>query len=151
MLGIIYKLYSDDMETIYIGSTFLNIKARFACHLSQNLGYIKNKYKKNSSKILKPSVFPLYCSDSGLKYQILREVECDNKSELIHMEYLYCEAYTKLLNKKLLNVYLPGRTQKQNYKDKRRQKLAYQKKYNLENKEYIKIYQKKYYLSKKEL
>jgi len=117
----IYELICSETGLKYIGST--------TRPLSQRLG--KHKQKKNtcSSKILiNPKIY------------LLENTPCNSKEELHAIERKYIE------NNECVNIFIPGRTQKE-YKEENKEKIE---KYNEEWKKNNKNYSKEYYLNNQE-
>lgn len=124
MIGYIYKIYSDKSNLIYIGSTCKNVKARIAVHVSQNLKYIKNMYKKYKEDLKKPTIYPIFIND--MKYTILDKFEIESKADLIKKEGEFVKMYKTFEDIEILNKYIPGRDSKTYYQDNKQQKKEYQ-------------------------
>ena len=103
----IYKLVSDHTDEIYIGSTVQKL-----CHrLSQH----KRDCKVKKTPCMSKKLFEL----GKVKIVLIENCPCDSKEELFKHERNYIETM------KCVNKLIPGRTNAENYQDK---KEHYQKK-----------------------
>ncbi|MCB9097718.1 MAG: GIY-YIG nuclease family protein [Arcobacter sp.] len=133
MKGFIYKIYSNENNMVYIGSTLKTLKKRMNVHISHNIAYIRNLYKVHKKNIKKPTIYPLFIAN--MQYKILDEFEVNDRAELIQIEAKYVNLYKKLDDVILLNKNQPGRNIKQIYIDQREKRLKYQKEYYKKMKE----------------
>ena len=123
--GKIYKLVSSQTDKIYIGSTTLSLKKRFAEH----------KYTSNvcSSKLIT-------CYDD-VDIKLLEEYPCNNRKELFKKEGFY------IRNNKCVNKQILGRTQKEYWFETKPLRHKRQREFYQENREEIikknSIYNKK--------
>tara|TARA_B100000768_G_C10994886_1_gene255483 strand:+ start:45 stop:500 length:456 start_codon:yes stop_codon:yes gene_type:complete len=108
--GKIYKLWSPEGDEIYIGSTTQSLSRRKAKHKSQT--------DKCKSSIL-------YEKYTDVRIELLEEVSCDNKEQLIKKEGEY------IRNNNCVNKFIPDRTKKEYDKE-------WSKEYRENNKEQIK-------------
>ena len=125
--GKIYKLWSPEGDEIYIGSTTESLSRRKAKHKSQSDGCA------TTSKIL----FDKY---TDVRIELLEEVSCDNKEQLIKKEGEY------IRNNNCVNKVVPGRTNKEWCEDNK----EHLKQYYENNKEHISQQQKNHYENNKE-
>jgi len=122
MLGFIYKIYSDETELVYYGSTENSLNAR----LSEHKKSIYNKHTCSSKLII----------ESGeAKIELVECLEYENKDDLKFRERYYIENFP------CVNINCPIRT-KEEWKEIKRI-------YQQENKEEIKIYKKEHYQENK--
>ena len=148
-LGKIYKLYSNQQNITYIGSTAMYyLSQRLAKHISTYKQYLKNKASCSTSfKILE-------CED--YKIELLEDYPCANKQQLEKREGYYIK------NNECVNKYIPGRTiaeYREDNKDKikeyqeanKEHKKEYNKEYSTKNKEHKKEYNKEYSTKNKDM
>lgn len=119
--GYIYKLISNNIEKIYIGSTFQNLNKRFSDHKQAYKCYQEGKYRGNMTafEILKfdDAKIILINTYSNITKKELLDIETDE----IKKNISYC-----------VNKQLPSRSHKQWLIDN----ADKMKEYNLENKEH---------------
>ena len=127
MKGYIYRLKDNTNGNIYYGSTIQNINKRMSKHKNHYKRYLegKNSYLY-SFEIIK---------NNNYNVEIVEEVECETKYELLKRERYYIENFD-CINKKI-----PNRT----YKEWLEKHKDYQKEYNKKNKEQRKEKSKIYY------
>ena len=105
MKGKIYKIFSEDHNDIYIGSTGNNISDRLIKHKYNYEAYLKGKYHYVSSfDILK---------QGNYKIEVLKFVSYDTVQELRIKEGEIVQLYRGMDVFIVVNKYLPGRTQDQ--------------------------------------
>ena len=127
--GKIYKLTCSENDLVYYGSTINKLKLRLQKHKSDYKSYLKGKSAYITSfEIMK------YAST---KIELVEEISCDTKKELLARERHYIE------NNTCVNKVIPGRTYKEYKKDNREE-------INKKNNEYMKEYMKKNKKEKRE-
>jgi hypothetical protein len=115
----IYKLINTDTKDIYIGSTTRDLKIRFNEH--------KSRYK--TGKNPKENSYLLFKDNGNVIIELLENVNCKSKKELIEKEKYY------IVNNECVNKYIPSRTNKEYYDDTKKSLTYYHK-----NKEKINEY-----------
>jgi len=125
--GKIYKIVDFTNGNIYLGSTVQTLTVR--------LGQHKCDKRCSSCDIIKNGDYDII---------LIENYPCQSKEELEARERYYIE------NTTCVNVTIPGRTQKERYKDQREYRLEKQKQYTENNKEKIKEYKKKHYQKNKD-
>lgn len=101
----IYKLWSPSNNLVYYGSTVQTLEQRFREHKSRYKHYIEdNNYCAyvTSFEIMKYM---------DCKMELLEECPCDNKQQLLKKEAEYIK------NNECVNKEIPGRTQREWWKD----------------------------------
>jgi len=122
--GKIYKIISQHTDKIYIGSTCQLLCRRLSNH--------KTKYNTTSSyEILKYG---------DAKIILIENYPCNNKEELTSKE----AEYIKLYNSNIVNVQIPGRSNKEYYQDNKTIICEKIKDYRYLNREIISEKQKQY-------
>ena len=134
MKYIFYSIKSiDNDEIIYVGTT-TNYKKRMIQHKSRS----KNENDKEYNKPLY-----IYIREQGgfnnFEFDIIEEVECDNKNEALVIENKYIEQYNCKCNKHKPGAYHIAGGKKE-----------YDKLYQQANKQKKSEYDKQYYARKKE-
>lgn len=129
--GKIYKLVSNVIPDIYIGSSTTELKKRKYCH-KRDYG----RWKKGSFNYI--SSFKLF--EAGeVEIVLIESFPCASKDELFARERFWIES-TVCVNKNI-----PGRTVAE-YREQNKDKLSeYQKEYREQNKDKISERQKEYY------
>jgi group I intron endonuclease len=131
--SVVYAIVCKDCEIkdMYVGSTN-NIDKRKICHKSNCYNVNSDHYNRKVYKFIRENG-----GFDNFKFQILEEVCCENKQELLERERFYVECLEPSLN-----IEVPSRSKKEYYQDHREEKLEYQKEYYQENQEnYKKYYQ----------
>jgi len=121
-----------DDEIVYIGST-TNYKRR----ISEHMGRCKNE---NDDAYNKP-LYKYIREQGGIdnfEFEIIEEVECDNKNESLAIENKYIEQYNCKCNKRKPGAFLDAGSRKE-----------YMKQYQEANREKLNEYMKEYYARKK--
>lgn len=126
--GKIYKLVSDHTDEIYIGSTIQKLSQRLSKHACD--------FRKGNNGCTCKKLFDL----GDVKIVLIENVPCNSKEELYKRERHYIET-TNCVNK-----YIPGRTNAENYQDKKEEISKQKKEYYIKNNDKI----KEYYLKNKE-
>jgi hypothetical protein len=145
MKGVIYRIYDNTNGNIYYGSTIQSLSNRMAAHRTKYKMWLKGIHHYGKSfDILK---------NGDYDYNIVEEVECENKYELHNRERYYIE------NNECINKCIPTRTDKEYYKDNKVKIKVYRKEYckkninkilekakeyRKDNKDKIKEYKKQY-------
>tara|TARA_R110001592_G_scaffold346885_1_gene639753 strand:+ start:106 stop:558 length:453 start_codon:yes stop_codon:yes gene_type:complete len=111
--GKIYKIYCDENDDIYYGSTTQELYMRLRQH--KTLKYVSRNIMKNTYHIELVELYP-----------------CNNRIELETRERYYIE------NNKCVNNYIPTRTKKEYEEQHRQQARERTKKWVEKNKEYAK-------------
>ena len=86
--GRIYKIINSVDDSLYIGSTTLDLKLRFYLH-------------KNHSKICKHRLLYKKINELGIenfKIELIEEVKCDSKQDLKTIEGTYIKQFGNLNN-----------------------------------------------------
>jgi hypothetical protein len=107
--GKIYKLWSDQSDCFYIGSTTES--------LAKRLGQHKANIKKPISK-----TFELMKDQTNVRIELIEAFPCNNREELNARE----GHYIRLHREQVLNMVIAGRTDKQ-YREDNRDKLSKQR------------------------
>ena len=141
----IYKIESSLGDKVYIGSTINTyLSQRYQLHISEYKRWKKGETNKTSSYEL----FDLYGVEN-CQIVLLEEYPCLSKDAKNAREGHYIKTIP------CVNKYVAGRTLKENYQDKKEQKIDYQKQYNKDNiikyTEYQKAYREKMKANKIEL
>jgi len=123
----IYKLWSPEGDDIYIGSTTQKLCVRKAKHKAT---------QQCTSKIL-------YEKYTDIRIELLECFPCDNKEELTKKEGEY------IRNTNCINRYIAGRTQKEYYKNNKKNIKEYKKEYYETNKAHRKEQMKEWYETNK--
>jgi len=120
----IYKIVCNVTGLIYIGSTCEpTLARRFAGHRRCYKNYLNGKYHYVSSfKVLE---------NEDCYIELVKECPCNSKDQLMQIEG-GCIRETECVNK-----YIPGRTNKQYYKDNKDKLIADSKQYRYDNKDKI--------------
>jgi len=126
MKGVIYRIYDNTNGNIYYGSTIQSLSNRMASHRSNYKKWIKGD-KRTSCKSFE------IIKNGDYDYNIVEEIECENKYELHNRERYYIE------NNECVNKLIPNRTKKE-----------YNKQYREDNKDKIKDNKKQYYENNKD-
>ena len=122
--GRIYKLYSDDCDLVYYGSTSGELCKRLYNHKNRSANSCTSK--------------KMFEISSNVHIVLVESYPCDNKHELESRERWYIE------NNSCINRAIPTRT-KQEYRITNREKISHQKKsYYKANRE-KKLQQRKVY------
>ena len=122
-IGKIYKIYSQQTNKIYIGSTTKLLLQRFLRHKKDYRLYNNGKFHFVTSFHI------LEYDDCNI--ELIEEVEFDDKKELIRRERFHIE------NSNCVNKIVPGRTTKEYHQANKEKILEYNKEYNKANKERI--------------
>jgi len=117
----IYKIVCNVTGLVYIGSTCEpTLARRLAGHRRDFKAYLNGKYPYVTSfKVLENNDFYI---------ELVKECPCNSKDQLMQIEGGYVRE-TECVNKNI-----PGRTNKQYYKDNKAKLIAGMKQYNYENK-----------------
>jgi hypothetical protein len=117
----IYKIYSlSNEELVYFGSTTQRLSQRKAEHIKDS----KKEHYNGSSKII--------INNGNWKMELVQDYPCLNRLELETLEGEYIK------NNKCINLMIPARTKKQ-YRDANRDKIREnQKKWRVNNPDYMK-------------
>lgn len=108
--GKIYRLWSNESDCFYIGSTASTLRQRLSFHKQANLvGY------------------------TNVKIELIEYFPCKSKIELNAREGFHIRNHDGVL----LNRNIPGRTDRQRYRDQRKKRLNYAAKYYEMHKERI--------------
>ena len=136
-LGKIYKLYSNQQNITYIGSTAMYyLSQRLAKHISTYKQYLKNKASCSTSfKILE-------CED--YKIELLEDYPCANRNQLEKREGYYIK------NNECVNKVIPGRTDAEYREDNKEHIKERTNQYLTKNKDKIKEKKQKWYHDNKE-
>ena len=160
--GKIYKIWTENSDDIYIGSTVQTVSMRMSDHRRHYKIFLKTGKGYCSSYIL--------LEQGNIHYELIEKYPCENKQQLCKRE----GHWQKKL--KCVNMLIAGRTkkgwhldnpnyykeyheknklkiakQKKEYNQKNKLKIAKQKKeYRQKNKEEISKHQKKWYEKNKE-
>jgi len=124
--GKIYKLWSNEGDDIYIGSTINTLTKRLNQH--------KNQFKKGHYL----SSFSLYDKYENVQIELIENFPCKDKNELTAREGYH------IRNTNCVNKQIPCRSYQEYYNDNKEHILQYQKEYVKNNKEKIVAYRKKY-------
>jgi len=148
MKGFVYRIYDNTNGNVYYGSTKETVSRRMTGHRTKYKLWLKGKVKHytKSFDILK---------NGDYSYNIVEEVEYENKYELHNRERYYIE------NNECINKFIPNRTRKQwrednkekikqYYVDNKNDILERHKQYLKENKDKISKQTKEYYENNKE-
>lgn len=123
----IYKLYIDDYDIIYIGSTIRNLKTRLIEH--------KSRYKQNKNLCKSCELFEYaFNNNKTVNIELLEEVEFNNKNELLNKEKHY------ILNNICINRNIPTQTKQEYYINNKNKILEQCKQYYLKNKDKKRLY-----------
>jgi hypothetical protein len=123
--GKIYKITSEHINKIYVGSTCKKL-------LSQRLAHHNSGYKRwNKCKSRYVTSYELFELGS-VQITLLEAYPCNTKDELLSRERHYIELYKDII----INKVIPNRTNKEYIED---------------NKEKIKDYKKEYYKNNKNI
>lgn len=117
--GKIYKIYCDENDDVYYGSTTQELYMRLRQH--KTLKYVSRNIMKNTYHI-----------------QLIELYPCNSKYELETRERYYIE------NNKCVNIYIPTRTTQEYNEQHREQAKERTKKWYNQNKEYIRKWKKQY-------
>lgn len=128
--GKIYKLVSNVVNDIYIGSTCTSLVKRICQHKCKYNEWKDGKYKFTTS-------FKLY-QEGEVDIVLIENFPCKSKDELHARERYWIE------NLKCVNKFIPTRTQKEYQEDNKEVIKEWNKKYREEHKEDIKEKDKKY-------
>ena len=123
MKGVIYRIYDNTNGNIYYGSTIQSLSNRIAGHRSIYKRWLKGD-KRHSCKSFE------IIKNGDYDYNIVEEIDCENKYELHNRERYYIDLFRSTLNK-----VLPGRTNKEYRDDNKEQIKEKKKKYREANKE----------------
>ena len=126
----IYKLVSDKTTMIYIGSTKRSLKERIREH--------KKTFKHNIGLNTSKKLFEL---GGNISIELIKLFPCDCRKQLQKEEGKYIIEYKN----KCVNSYIPLRTKKEYYEDKKDEILKKKKIYRNNNKEKILKKSKIYY------
>lgn len=130
MIGYIYKIYDNDNNKTYFGSTGMLPEARLKFHKRACKYYMEGRGKFVSVyNIIKENNYTL---------QEVEKVEYEEKKQLRERERYYIE------NNECVNMCIPNRTQKEWEK-------KFKREYYLKNWEKLQAYQKEYRKKKKKL
>jgi len=121
----IYEITSNNTTLIYIGSCTISLKQRLCVH--------KSSKQKCSSKYI------IECGDYNIN--LIEEYSCNNKEELRIREQYWIDKYRKD-GKNLINENNAYRSEEQ--------RLEYDKKYYVNNREKLVNTRKKYYVNNQE-
>lgn len=143
----IYKLYSDETDMVYIGSTTKTLKQRLGEHLRGYSAWLKgNKNYVSSFEILKYADYYI---------ELIEDYPCETKKELERREGKIIKTFENAVNK-----IIAGRSKKEycidnkdkiaernkRYRDNNKDKIAeYQRQHYEDNKDEILEYQRQYY------
>jgi len=153
MIGFVYKIWNDDDDKIYIGSTIQGLNARFQGH--------KDKHKIETLKNYNCSLFKHYRELGFNKFHIecLETYEYENIKELRLKEQEYCNNLKPVLNSQRASR--ANMTKKEIYREGNQKALAKRtpeqiehhkqrvKNWNIQNKEKVKQYKKELWIKKK--
>ena len=137
MKGFVYRIYDNTNGNVYYGSTIQTVSRRMTGHRKEYKRWLKGKVKKytKSFDIIK---------NGDYDYNIVEEVEIENKYELHNRERYYIE------NNECVNKYIPNRNKKQYYQDNK-DLIKDKKKQNYkDNKDKISKCGKEYYVDNKD-
>lgn len=124
--GKIYKLWSDESNNFYIGSTTTSLPQRLHQHLlSMNCKKIKSKTIENMM------------NHTNIRIELIEHFPCNEKSELTAREGYFVRLHREEMQ--LINQNIPGRSRSESSKD-----------YQENNKEYLAEKSKEYRESHKE-
>ncbi len=144
--GRVYRIIFNDVETIYIGSTFCQLRQRYYNH-KKNL---HDKTKKHMAlyEFMKKNL-------EKVKIILIEEIKVKNRDELRKKEQYYIELYnTKKDGYNCVNAFLTHeerlKQKRKAYYKNRSNILVRQKKYNNKNIEKKKEYKKQYYIKNKD-
>jgi hypothetical protein len=130
--GIIYKLTSPETDKFYIGSSRHSLNKRFSQHKSRYNNFVLGKGKKYTAfEILK---------NPNCTIELLEELNCNNKEELLMKE----KQYIKDNINNVINKNIPNRGLKEYYQDN----IQKYKDYYSNNRQDRLKYQSEYYLNK---
>ena len=122
--GKIYKLRSNQIDKIYIGSTKQSLNHRFSAH---KYDYATKRYNCSSFEILK---------FEDCKIELIEKYSCNSKYELREQEQFHIEQ-NKNICVNIFNAFLTEEQRKEN-------KNEYNKNYYINNKERLTEYEKNY-------
>lgn len=124
--GKVYKIVSDVVPDIYIGSTTETLSARLSKHKHSYKQYLDGKYHKiTSHEIIR--------ADPNCRIELLEHYPCTSREELLRRECHYVRMYNGIC----VNKRMPGRTQKQYYQENKIRILTKNAQYYADNREKI--------------
>ena len=127
IIGRIYKITSSETDSVYIGSTTLQLNARFDLHKSHYRRYLNGKFSYMSS-------FEI-CKYAAAKIELIHEGLFNDRHDIEKYE-----GNTIRTTPNCVNKYVVGRTQKE-YREANKNQISERKKeYYESNKETIKAY-----------
>ena len=123
--GKVYRIVCNLTGKVYIGSTTNTLSRRLTSHRSNYKNYLLGNFPfLTSFEILKNHDYSII---------LIENVKCNNREELLKKERFYIELMP-CVNKKI-----PNRTQKEYYKEYKKEILEYHIQYNELNKEKLEI------------
>ena len=141
-LARIYKIYSDDHNHIYIGSTGKTIKKRLRAHEKDYIQYLQGNYTYITS-------FDILAK-GNYKIELVKFVLCDTIKELRTIEGNTIQRYRQIDMFDVVNKNLPGRTTQQWRIDKKDTIKQYMEQYIMKNKDAVNEYQTQYRIDNRE-
>src|SRR5690349_9306869 len=123
----IYKLWSDESDCLYIGSTTQPLHRRLSEHMSD----MKSGRRCTSTKMRE---------HSNIRIELVEKFPCDSKEDLVARE----GHYIRVNRDSVLNKYIAGRTDKEYETDNREKIIKQKKEYYVDNRESIRNQRKDY-------
>jgi hypothetical protein len=133
----IYKIVSNAIDQVYIGSTYQALSARMSGHRTAF-----KRYMNGLDKTFCTSFSILEYGDAEII--LIENCPCENKEELKARERFHIE------NNDCVNKFIPGRSQKEYKLEKYNNDPEYREKVNKKNKEYIEKNREKIYKKNRE-
>ena len=137
--GKIYKIWTDNSDDVYIGSTIQTVSMRMVKHRSRYKYFLKTGKGYCTSYIL--------LEQGAIHYKLIEKYPCENKQQLCKREGYWQKKIT------CVNKEIAGRTKKEYYQDNKLKISKYHKEYNKEyyqdNKLKISKKNKEYYQDNK--
>ena len=118
--GKIYKIWTDNSDDVYIGSTIQTVSMRMVKHRSRYKYFLKTGKGYCTSYIL--------LEQGAIHYKLIEKYPCENKQQLCKREGYWQKKIT------CVNKEIAGRTKKEYYQDNKLKISKKNKKYHQKNK-----------------
>jgi hypothetical protein len=140
-IGRVYKIVVGESNDVYIGSTFNELRHRFANHKNDYKKYLNDKHHKISVYDL----FDRYGIDN-CKMILIKEYECCDDKHLKAYEQLWINKLRPINKNNPFSIkYLSDKQYNKQYYEANKEKIKeYKKQYREKNKDKIKEYDKQY-------